>query len=71
MTRKWEKPIPQQIPPVHVPAGFYLPLTDYARREGMTRLTAYNRARRGEIHTVRLGERTVLVKITNRKLKSS
>ncbi len=63
MTRKWEKPEKVKIPPVHISGGMYLNLTDYARQEGITRLTARNRMLRGELKTVRVGPKTILVRI--------
>lgn len=66
-TRKWEKTLPKKMTPVHIPGGFYLNLTDYARSIGVTRLTAYNRVQKGDVDTVRVGPKTVLIKITNKK----
>ena len=66
-TRKWEKKMPKKMTPVHIPGGFYLNLTDYARSIGVTRLTAYNRVERGEVDVVRVGPKTVLIRITNKK----
>ena len=66
-TRKWEKIQPQKMTPVHIPGGFYLNLTDYARSVGVTRLTAYNRVQKGDVDVVRVGPKTVLIKITSKK----
>jgi hypothetical protein len=61
--RAWSHPSPIDIEPVLIKRGHYLSITDYARQAGVTRLTAYNQMRRGEIDTVRVGVKTVLVKI--------
>lgn len=62
--RAWSHPEPDKsIAPVYVPAGFYLGISDYARREGIAILTARNRIARGEVAALRFGRRNVLVKI--------
>lgn len=66
-TRKWEKRQPSKMTPAYIRSGFYLSLTDYARSIGVTRLTAYNRVQKGEVDVVRVGPKTVLIKITNKK----
>lgn len=70
MTRKWEKPKPVRMTPVHISGGFYLNLTDYARSQGMTRVTAYNRVQRGEVEAVKIGPKTVLVRIMGNKKRT-
>lgn len=66
MTRKWEKPKPQKVTPVYLQAGFYLNLMDYARKEGITRMTAYLRVQKGEVDVARVGDKTVLIKISGK-----
>lgn len=60
--KKYNKIEPQQVEPIVIPAGKYLTLSDYARSEGITRMTAYLRAKRGGIITIMVGRvRLVLV----------
>ena len=62
--RQVNSPQPDRsIAPAYIRRGFYLTITDYARRAGVTRLTAYNQLERGEIDGVRIGPKTVLIRV--------
>jgi hypothetical protein len=61
--RKINSPEPIDIQPVRIGTGWYLALNDYARKLGITRVAAHNRVLRGEIKVVKVGPRTVLVKV--------
>lgn len=63
-TRKTTKREPRpDIEPVFVPGGKYLSLSDYAKREGITRNGAQLRVKRGAVTAVRVGPATTLVRI--------
>ena len=63
MKRVYIKRPPVAVSPSRLEAGEYLTLTDYARSKGITRLTAYNMLKRGEIMGVRVGGRAVLIRV--------
>ena len=46
MTRSYTRIEKQHVEPIEVPAGRYLTLSDYAKTQGMHRLTAYTRMKR-------------------------
>lgn len=62
--RVYTKPVPVAVEPVFISGGRYVTLTDYARREGITRMTAYNLIKKGAISgSVRVGGRAVLIRV--------
>ncbi len=62
--RPYTKPIPVDVKPVFISGGRYVTLTDYARREGITRMTAYNLIKKGAVSgAVRVGGRAVLIRV--------
>lgn len=62
--RVYTKPQPIDVQPTFISGGRYVTLTDYARREGITRMTAYNLIKKGVISgSVRVGGRAVLIRI--------
>lgn len=62
--RVYIKPTPVAVEPTFIPGGHYVTLTDYARREGITRMTAYNLIKKGAVSgSVRVGGRAVLIRI--------
>ena len=62
--RVYVKPVPVEVKPVFISGGRYVTLTDYARREGITRMTAYNLIKKGAVSgCVRVGGRAVLIRL--------
>lgn len=62
--RNYIHPVPVVVQPTHISGGRYVTLTDYARREGITRMTAYNLLKKGAISgSVRVGGRAVLIRV--------
>jgi len=62
--RIYVKPKPIAVQPVFISGGHYVTLTDYARREGITRMTAYNLIKKGTISgSVKVGGRSVLIRV--------
>ena len=62
--RVYIKPQPIEVSPTFISGGRYVTLTDYARREGITRMTAYNLLKKGAISgSVRVGGRAVLIRV--------
>ena len=64
MKRVYIKPQPIEVKPTFISGGRYVTLTDYARREGITRMTAYNLIKKGAVSgSVRVGGRAVLIRV--------
>ena len=63
MKRQYIHREPIAVQPTRLEAGEYLTLSDYARSKGLTRLTIYNMVKRGDLVSVRVGNKALLIRI--------